>query len=111
MNGATRSRLLTNLGMEFQELNKEGRRRLLSSFNEVNKHFQELFIRLFAGGKAHLTLVDPADDPLDAGIEIMARPPEKDQTLSLLSGVESKPLPQLHCCSQYSLLIPHPSVF
>ncbi len=70
------------------ELNKEGRRRLLSSFNEVNKHFQELFIRLFAGGKAHLTLVD-SDDPLDAGIEIMARPPGKRlQTLSLLSGGE-----------------------
>ena len=70
------------------ELNREGRARLLASFNEVNTHFQELFTRLFGGGRAHLTMID-ADDPLEAGIEIMASPPGKKlQVLSLLSGGE-----------------------
>ena len=69
-------------------LNKEGRDRLLEAFDAVNKHFQELFIRLFGGGTAHLTLVE-ADDPLDAGVEIMTSPPGKKlQSMSLLSGGE-----------------------
>jgi chromosome segregation protein len=54
----------------------------------VNAHFQELFVRLFGGGRAHLTLVED-DDPLDAGLEIMASPPGKKlQVMSLLSGGE-----------------------
>ena len=70
------------------ELNREGRQRLLDSFHEVDKHFQELFVRLFGGGRAHLTLTD-SDDPLEAGLEIMASPPGKRlQVLSLLSGGE-----------------------
>ena len=70
------------------ELNREGRQRLLKSFEEVNGHFQELFVRLFGGGRAHLTLTD-SDDPLEAGLEIMASPPGKRlQVLSLLSGGE-----------------------
>ena len=70
------------------DLNREGRHRLLDSFKEVDKHFQELFVRLFGGGRAHLTLTE-SDDPLEAGIEIMASPPGKRlQVLSLLSGGE-----------------------
>ncbi len=70
------------------ELNREGRQRLLESFREVDKHFQELFVRLFGGGRAHLALTD-SDDPLEAGLEIMASPPGKRlQVLSLLSGGE-----------------------
>jgi chromosome segregation protein len=70
------------------ELNREGRMRLLASFKEVDAHFQELFIRLFGGGRAHLELTD-SDDPLQAGLEIMASPPgKKMQVLSLLSGGE-----------------------
>ena len=70
------------------ELNREGRKRLLASFEEVNKHFQELFERLFGGGRAHLELTE-SDDPLEAGLEIMASPPGKRlQVLSLLSGGE-----------------------
>ncbi len=70
------------------ELNREGRKRLLTSFEEVDKHFQELFVRLFGGGRAHLELVE-SDDPLEAGLEIMASPPGKRlQVLSLLSGGE-----------------------
>ena len=70
------------------ELNREGRERLLSSFKEVDKHFQELFVRLFGGGQAHLKLIE-AEDPLESGLEIMASPPGKRmQVLSLLSGGE-----------------------
>ena len=69
-------------------LNKEGRERLLESFARVNKNFQELFTKLFEGGEARLTFTE-SEDPLEAGLEIYARPPGKRlQTLSLLSGGE-----------------------
>lgn len=69
-------------------LDQEGRKRLQAAFDVLNSHFSELFVRLFGGGRAHLTLTD-ADDPLEAGLDIMASPPGKRlQTLSLLSGGE-----------------------
>ena len=71
-----------------QSLNREARERLLASFEQVNKHFQHLFTKLFGGGAAELQLVE-SDDPLEAGLEIMAKPPgKKPSTLSLLSGGE-----------------------
>ena len=79
---------IEKLRQGINELNREGRERLLASFAEVNKHFQELFEQLFGGGRAHLQLTD-SDDPLEAGLEIMASPPGKRlQILSLLSGGE-----------------------
>lgn len=69
-------------------LNREGRERLMAAFAHVNEHFQDLFTRLFGGGTAHLTLTEE-DDPLEAGLEIMASPPGKKLTsMSLLSGGE-----------------------
>ncbi|MEG3164597.1 AAA family ATPase [Sphingomonas sp. PB2P19] len=69
-------------------LNREGRQRLLAAFEAVNGHFRRLFATLFDGGAAHLELVD-SDDPLEAGLEIMAQPPGKRlQSLTLLSGGE-----------------------
>ena len=69
-------------------LNREGRVRLLAAFEAVNGHFQRLFTTLFDGGQAHLELVD-SDDPLEAGLEIMAQPPGKRLgSLTLLSGGE-----------------------
>ena len=69
-------------------LNREGRQRLLAAFEQVNGHFSELFVQLFGGGRAHLKLTE-AEDPLDAGLEVMASPPGKRlQVLSLLSGGE-----------------------
>jgi chromosome segregation protein len=69
-------------------LNREGRVRLLSAFEAVDRHFRSLFATLFDGGQAHLALVD-SDDPLEAGLEIMAQPPGKKlSSLSLLSGGE-----------------------
>lgn len=70
------------------ELDREGRERLRAAFAEIDRHFQELFTRLFGGGHAHLALVD-AEDPLQAGLEVMASPPGKKlQLMSLLSGGE-----------------------
>jgi chromosome segregation protein len=69
-------------------LNREGRQRLLAAFEAVDGHFRRLFTTLFDGGQAHLALVD-SDDPLEAGLEIMAQPPGKRlQSLTLLSGGE-----------------------
>ncbi|SHI80252.1 chromosome segregation protein SMC [Wenxinia saemankumensis] len=69
-------------------LNKEGRERLLTAFDEVNGNFSTLFTHLFGGGEAKLTLVE-SDDPLEAGLEILCQPPGKKlSTLSLLSGGE-----------------------
>jgi len=69
-------------------LNREGRQRLLAAFEAVDQHFRRLFTTLFNGGQAHLELVD-SDDPLEAGLEIMAQPPGKKlQSLTLLSGGE-----------------------
>ena len=69
-------------------LNREGRERLTTVFQQVDKHFQSLFARMFNGGRAHLAMVG-SDDPLQAGLEIYAQPPGKKlATLSLLSGGE-----------------------
>jgi chromosome segregation protein len=69
-------------------LNGEARERLLASFATVNENFKRLFTELFGGGTAELQLVE-SDDPLEAGLEIMAKPPgKKPSTLSLLSGGE-----------------------
>jgi chromosome segregation protein len=78
------SRLRQGIG----SLNREGRERLLEAFDRVNANFQKLFTSLFNGGEARLTLTE-SDDPLEAGLEILARPPGKKlQTMSLLSGGE-----------------------
>ncbi len=69
-------------------LNKEGRERLLTAFEQVNSNFGMLFKHLFGGGEAKLVLVE-SDDPLEAGLEIMCQPPGKKlSTISLLSGGE-----------------------
>jgi chromosome segregation protein len=69
-------------------LNREGRVRLLDAYQKVDTHFRRLFTTLFEGGQAHLELVE-SDDPLEAGLEIMAQPPGKRlSALTLLSGGE-----------------------
>jgi len=79
---------IRRLRQGIQSLNAEGRERLLTAFDEVNEQFQRLFTHLFGGGTAELQLVE-SDDPLDAGLEILARPPgKKPQTMTLLSGGE-----------------------
>ena len=79
---------IAKLRSGIQSLNKEGRERLLEAFEVVNSQFQRLFTHLFGGGTAELQLVE-SDDPLEAGLEILARPPgKKPQTMTLLSGGE-----------------------
>jgi len=79
---------ISKLRQGIQSLNREARERLLSSFEQVNRHFQHLFAQLFGGGTAELQLIE-SDDPLEAGLEILAKPPgKKPSTLSLLSGGE-----------------------
>jgi chromosome segregation protein len=69
-------------------LNREGRQRLQAAFKAVDAHFRTLFSDLFGGGEAQLALTE-SDDPLEAGLEIMAQPPGKKlQSLTLLSGGE-----------------------
>ena len=69
-------------------LNREGRERLLTAFEQVNSNFSMLFKHLFGGGEANLVMVE-SEDPLEAGLEIMCQPPGKKlSTLSLLSGGE-----------------------
>ncbi|TAJ24082.1 MAG: chromosome segregation protein SMC [Reyranella sp.] len=71
-----------------QSLNREGRERFLVAFEQVSGHFQQLFTKLFGGGKAELRLTE-SEDPLEAGLEIHASPPGKKlQVMSLLSGGE-----------------------
>ena len=71
-----------------QSLNREGRERFLVAFEQVSGHFQQLFTKLFGGGKAELRLTE-LEDPLEAGLEIHASPPGKKlQVMSLLSGGE-----------------------
>jgi chromosome segregation protein len=79
---------IKRLRQAINSLNQEGRERLLAAFQVVNGHFQELFSTLFEGGEAQLQLIE-SDDPLEAGLELLARPPgKKPQTLTLLSGGE-----------------------
>ncbi len=79
---------IARLRQGIASLNREGRERLLAAFEVVNEHFSKLFVRLFGGGRAHLRMTE-SEDPLDAGLEILASPPGKRlQVLSLLSGGE-----------------------
>ena len=79
---------IRKLRLAIQNLNREGRERLLAAFEVVNTQFQRLFTHLFGGGTAELQLIE-SEDPLEAGLEILARPPgKKPQTMTLLSGGE-----------------------
>jgi chromosome segregation protein len=79
---------IKRLRQGIHNLNREARERLMAAFEVVNGHFQALFTHLFGGGSAELQLVE-SDDPLEAGLEILARPPgKKPATMTLLSGGE-----------------------
>lgn len=79
---------ISKLREAIDQLNIEGRQRLLAAYGLVNENFQKLFVQLFGGGKAYLKFTDESD-PLRAGLEVYASPPGKKlQSLSLLSGGE-----------------------
>ncbi len=79
---------VSKLRRGIEELNSEGRERLLAAFEVINGHFQALFQALFGGGQAELRLIE-SDDPLEAGLEVFACPPGKRlAAMSLMSGGE-----------------------
>jgi chromosome segregation protein len=79
---------IRRLRQAIHNLNKEGRERLIVAFDAVNAHFKDLFTSLFGGGTAELRLVE-SEDPLEAGLEVMAQAPGKKlQAMTLLSGGE-----------------------
>ncbi len=79
---------IAKLRSAIAQINKEGEGRMKAAFDAVNTHFRALFTTLFGGGEARLEMIE-GEDPLEGGLEIMARPPgKKPSTLSLLSGGE-----------------------
>lgn len=82
------SAAIARLREGIESLNGEGRERLLAAFETINAAFSDLFRTLFGGGQAELKLVE-SDDPLEAGLEILACPPGKRlASMSLMSGGE-----------------------
>ncbi|MCH8192381.1 MAG: chromosome segregation protein SMC [Planctomycetes bacterium] len=70
------------------KLDKTSREKFIETFEEIRVNFQQIFRKLFGGGKADI-LLEPGDDVLDAGIEVVAKPPGKEtRSISLLSGGE-----------------------
>jgi len=79
---------IIKLKESINELNQKGREKLLEAFEKVNRKFNEVYTKLFNGGNAKLELID-ADDPLEAGLEMLVSPPGKRlQSITLLSGGE-----------------------
>ena len=79
---------IVKLKESINELNQKGRKKLLEAFEKVNRKFNEVYTKLFNGGNAKLELID-ADDPLEAGLEMLVSPPGKRlQSITLLSGGE-----------------------
>ena len=74
--------LITNLNTTSSTMFK-------TTFEQANRNFQTMFTRLFGGGEAKLVLLADEEDPLECGIDIVARPPGKrPQSVTLLSGGE-----------------------
>ena len=72
-----------------RELNAKSRKRFRETFEQVRQNFQALFRKLFGGGTADIVLDEAEEDVLEAGIEMIARPPGKEATsITLLSGGE-----------------------
>lgn len=79
---------LEGLKKAIQKINRISRERFMKTFEMVNEKFQEIFPRLFKGGRAKLLLIDE-ENLLDSGVEIFAQPPGKKlQSITLLSGGE-----------------------
>ncbi len=78
---------MSTLEDAIRRIDRETRDRLQTTFDEVNRHFSEMFPALFGGGQAKLTLT--GEEILDCGVHVMAQPPgKKNATIHLLSGGE-----------------------
>ena len=81
------SEAMATLEDAIKKIDMETRGLLSSTFDTVNRHFGEMFPRLFGGG--HARLVMTGEEILDAGVQVLAQPPgKKNQTIHLLSGGE-----------------------
>jgi chromosome segregation protein len=81
------SEAMATLEDAIRRIDRETREKLQHTFDEVNRHFGELFPALFGGGHARLTLT--GEEILDAGVQVTAQPPGKKTTsIHLLSGGE-----------------------
>jgi chromosome segregation protein len=70
-------------------INKQSAEMFQSTFEQANANFETMFTKLFNGGQAKLVLLENVEDPLECGIDIIARPPGKrPQSVTLLSGGE-----------------------
>ncbi len=79
---------ITSLKNAIKRINKTSKERYVEAFRLVNEKFQEVFPKLFNGGRASLVMVDESD-PLESGIEMLSQPPGKKlQSVNLLSGGE-----------------------
>ncbi|MGH7327557.1 MAG: chromosome segregation protein SMC, partial [Polyangiaceae bacterium] len=79
---------LADLERAIQQMNRESRRLFSETFEAVNQKFQEIFPRMFRGGRASLRLTNP-EDMLETGVDILAQPPGKKlSSIELMSGGE-----------------------
>lgn len=91
-----------------EELTETMRRQFSESFNQINENFKQIFVELFGGGRAELSLTDP-EDVLESGIEIKVAPPGKViNNLLLLSGGEQA---FVAICIYFSILKIKPAPF
>lgn len=81
------SEALDTLTQAINKIDKESRQRFKETFDKINSGLQEKFPKLFGGGQAYLELTEA--DVLEAGVNIIARPPGKrNSSIHLLSGGE-----------------------
>ncbi len=81
---------LYDLNAVLKDVKNEMKKQFDEGFEEINNNFKQVFKELFGGGNAQLELdYSEVEDPLDAGVEIVACPPGKKLTkISLMSGGE-----------------------
>jgi chromosome segregation protein len=82
---------IKDLEKALRGMTRTAQERFTQAFDEINRHFAEIFQRLFEGGRAELRLVEAEEggDPLDTGVDLMAQPRGKRlQSVSLMSGGE-----------------------
>jgi chromosome segregation protein len=82
---------IRDLEKALRGMTRTAQERFMEAFEAINRNFQDLFMRLFEGGRAELRLVEAPEggDPMDTGIEMVAQPRGKRlQAISLLSGGE-----------------------
>jgi chromosome segregation protein len=83
---------IKDLEKALRGMTRTAQERFQEAFDDINRHFSDIFSRLFEGGRAELRMVPPEEgeeDPLELGVELMAQPRGKRlQAVTLMSGGE-----------------------